>query len=97
MELDHGKINKLYWQDTGLVSFFIIFVWGVLGYVLITVRSLTKSILIKDTAVATGLIAGIFVTSALVAVLVHIKKNKIALYREEVEQLARQIDTNRPA
>lgn len=90
MEFDRGKINKLYWQDTGLVSLFIVFVWVVLGFVLMSVSTLAPTEFIRDVALTAGSVAGIFVTSALVAVLVHIKKNRISLYSEELQQIARQ-------
>lgn len=85
MEFDGSKINKLYRQDTGLVFVFILFVWVVLGFVLMSVSSLAVSDLIRNVALVAGVVAGIFVTSALVAVLVHLKKNRIALYSEELQ------------
>lgn len=85
MEFDGEKINKLYRQDTGLIFVFILFVWVVLGFVLLNVTSLAVSDLIRNVALIAGVVAGIFVTSALVAVLVHLKKNRIALYNEELQ------------
>lgn len=84
MEFDRSKIDKLYRQDTGLVFIFILFVWVVLGFVLMSVSSLEISDLIRHVALVAGVLAGIFVTSALVAVLVHLKKNRLALYSEEL-------------
>ncbi|HBW37637.1 MAG: hypothetical protein VR66_27770 [Peptococcaceae bacterium BRH_c23] len=85
MEFDGSKINKLYRQDTGLVFVFILFVWVVLGFVLMSVARLAVSDLIRNVALVAGVVAGIFVTSSLVAVLVHLKKNRIALYSEELQ------------
>lgn len=85
MELDGSKIDKLYKQDTRLVFVFILFVWSVLGFVLVNVSSLAESDLIRNVALLSGIVAGIFVTSALVAVLVHLKKNRHALYSEELQ------------
>ncbi|KJR44354.1 hypothetical protein UF75_5267 [Desulfosporosinus sp. I2] len=84
MEFDVSRINKLYKQDRGLVFVFILFVWAVLGFVLKNVLSLAMNDLIRNVALVAGLLAGIFVTSALVAVLAHLKKNRIALYSEEL-------------
>ena len=85
MEFEVSKINKLYRQDRGLVFVFILFVWAVLGFVLKNVLSLAMNDLIRNVALVAGLLAGIFVTSALVAVLAHLKKNRIALYSEELQ------------
>lgn len=85
MEFEVLKINKLYRQDRGLVFVFILFVWAVLGFVLKNVFSLAMNDLIRNVALGAGLLAGIFVTSALVAVLAHLKKNRIALYSEELQ------------
>ncbi len=85
MEFEVSRINKLYRQDRGLVFVFILFVWAVLGFVLKNVLSLAMNNLIRNVALVAGLLAGIFVTSALVAVLAHLKKNCIALYSEELQ------------
>ena len=85
MEFDVSRINKLYRQDRGLVFVFILFVWAVLGFVLKNVLSLAMNDLLRNVALVAGLLAGIFVTSALVAVLAHLKKNRIALYSEELQ------------
>jgi len=85
MEFEVSRINKLYRQDRGLVFVFILFVWAVLGFVLKNVLSLAMNDLIRNVALVAGLLAGIFVTSALVAVLAHLKKNRIALYSEELQ------------
>lgn len=84
MEFDGSKVDKLYRQDKGLVFVFILFVWVVLGFVLMSVTSLKVSDLIRHVAEVAGVLAGVFVTSALAAVLVHLKKNRLALYSEEL-------------
>ncbi|HBP65908.1 MAG TPA: hypothetical protein DD730_17045 [Desulfosporosinus sp.] len=83
MDFDKAKLEKMYWQDTGLVVIFIIFIWLVLGFVLISISSLAPNELIRDVTLGAGSIAGIFATSSLVAVLVHLKKNKVGIYRDE--------------
>jgi len=92
MESDEAKMDKMYRQDTGLVLIFIVFVWLVLGFVLINISSLAPNILIRDVNLVVGLVAGIFVTSALIAVLVHLKKNRVGIYSEELCQVVRQVE-----
>ncbi|MBP1759493.1 MAG: hypothetical protein H6Q63_410 [Firmicutes bacterium] len=89
MEFDGSKINKLYRQDTGLIFVFILFVWVVLGFVLMNVSSLAVNDVIRNVALVAGVVAGFFVTSALVAVLVHLQKNRISLYSEELQNTTR--------
>lgn len=87
MEFDEAKMNKLYRQDTGLVVTFIVFVWLVLGFVLINVSPLAPNDLIRNVSLAAGLMAGILVTSSLIAVLVHLKSNRVSIYSEELCQV----------
>lgn len=78
---------KMYWQDNGLVVIFIIFVWLVLGFVLINVSSLAPNYLIRNVSLAVGSLSVFFVTSSLIAVLVHLKKNRVSIYSEELSQV----------
>jgi len=87
MEFNGVKMDKMYMQDTGLIVIVIIFVWLVLGLVLISMSSLAPNVLIWDVILGIGSIAGIFVTSSLIAVLVHLKKNRVAIYYEELRNL----------
>lgn len=92
MEPDREKMDKMYRQDTGLVIVFIIFVWMILGYVLMSVSSLAPNDLIRNVTLVAGMMAGIFVTISLFAVLVHLKKNRVGIYREELYLVIRQAD-----
>ncbi|HWR44534.1 hypothetical protein [Sporomusa sp.] len=87
MENDWEKIDKMYRNDTGLVVIFIIFVWLILGYVLVSVSSLAPNDLIRNVMLAAGVMAGIFMTTSLIAVLVHLKKNRVSVYRDELRQV----------
>lgn len=86
MNFDEEKIKKMYWKDTVLVLIFIAFAWLVVGFVLREVSSLAHTEFIRYVALAAGSAALIFVTSALIAVLVHLKKNRTAIYSEEFNQ-----------
>lgn len=82
---------KTYRQDTGLVIIFVIFVWMALGFVLNSISGLAANGLIRMTTLVVGILAGLFVTSALIAVLVHLKKNQVAIYNEEFSHILRQV------
>jgi len=84
-----GNGTKMYQQDTALVVIFIILVWLVLGFVLISISSLAPNDLVRDVTLGAGSLAGIFVTSALIAVLVHLKKNRVGIYNDELCQIER--------
>jgi len=92
MKDDRSKMDKMYRQDTRLVVIFIIFVWLVLGFVLINVSSLAPNDLIRNVTLVAGSMAVIFVTSSLIAVLVHLKKNRVGIYSEELCQVVRQVE-----
>jgi len=81
---------KMYRQDTGLVVIFIIFVWLVLGFVLVNVSSLAPNYLIRNVTLAVGSLSVFFVTSSLIAVLVHLKMNRVCIYSEELSQVVSQ-------
>ena len=91
MNFDRAKMDKMYQQDTGLVVIFIIFVWLVLGFVLISVSGLAPNDLIRNVTLVAGSMAGIFATSSLVAVLVHLKKNRVGIYSEELCRVVRKV------
>jgi hypothetical protein len=92
MEHDREKTKKMYWQDTGLVLTFLVFSWWVLGYVLMNVSRLAIYPEISDVAIAAGSIALIFVTSSLIAVLIHLRRNKDAVYHEELQHCTLQLE-----
>jgi len=94
MELDGNaaKVDRMYRQDTGLVVIFIVLVWLALGFVLISISSLASNDLVRDVTLGAGSLAGIFVTSALIAVLVHLKKNKAEIYKDELRQIESKTD-----
>lgn len=89
MEFDRAKIRKMHWRDMGLILVFLVFSWWVLGYIIVEVGIIASSNQIREVALTAGLIALIFVTSSLMAVLVHLKKNRDALYCEELLHAAR--------
>ncbi|MDQ7093506.1 hypothetical protein REC12_07885 [Desulfosporosinus sp. PR] len=84
MEFNKAKVRRMYWQDIGLVLLFLVFSWLVLGYVLVNVSSLAATFQIREVALAAGLLAVVFVSSSLIAVLAHLKKNREAVYNGEL-------------
>ncbi|MFT5874588.1 MAG: energy-coupling factor transporter transmembrane protein EcfT [Clostridium sp.] len=78
------KIKKMYWQDCITIFTFMVILWIVLAYVIINVSAISPTIMVKIIAIITGSIAGAFSTTALIAVLVHLRKNGQQLYMEDL-------------
>lgn len=79
---EQGKSKSFYQQDILLIVVFILMTWLVLGFVINKVARLANSLLVAGAAGGAGIITGIFMTGALLAVVVHLKKNSIRLYWE---------------
>jgi len=78
------KIKRMYRGDANLIIAFTIFLWIVLIYTMIIVNSLAPSHTVRIVAISAAVIAGVAATTALIAVLGHLKKNKQELYSEDI-------------
>ncbi|MGK0465813.1 hypothetical protein [Clostridium sp.] len=78
------KIKKMYWQDCITIFTFMVILWIVLAYVIINVSAISPTIMVKIIVIITGSVAGAFSTTALIAVLVHLRKNGHQLYMEDL-------------
>lgn len=77
-------IQKKYRMDFLIISSFAVFTWGVLLFVLKTVYVISPVPIVKAAAIISCGLVGIFSTSALLAVLVHLKNNRTSIYREDI-------------
>ncbi|ATW27308.1 hypothetical protein [Candidatus Formimonas warabiya] len=78
------KIKKMYRGDCNLIIAFTIFLWIVLISTMIVVSSLAPSHTVRIIALGAAIIAGVTATTALLAVLGHLKKNQTQLYSEDI-------------
>lgn len=78
------QIGRMHAQDRGLIIAFIIFLWIVLIYAMIEVTSLAPDPGVQLLILTAGSVAGIAATSALIAVLVHLKDKRNLIYAEEI-------------
>lgn len=74
----------MYLQDCLTIFAFMFFLWIALAYVIINVSVIAPNITVKIIAILAGSTAGIFSTTALIAVLVHLRKNRQKLYIEDI-------------
>lgn len=77
-------IRRKYRFDCALILFCIIFSWIVLLFVLETVYALAQIAMIKAVSILSCLIVGVFLTSSLIAVLVHLRENTVGIYQEDI-------------
>lgn len=82
-----SKIKNLHRQDNATVVFILVVLWAVLVYVISQVMGIAPDRGTSLVIAGIGVIAGSFATAACIAVLVHLKKNKIKLYTEEINAM----------
>jgi len=77
------KINKMFKGDLALIVAFIIFLWAVMISVMISVE---KVIPAEDQVIiaVTGIVTLLFASITLIALIEHLKKNKVHAYTEEI-------------
>ncbi|TGE31829.1 hypothetical protein [Desulfosporosinus sp. Sb-LF] len=78
------KILKMHFRDRSLMTAFILFLWVVLIYTMTVVSKLAPTATVRLIALTVGMIAGLSVTSASIAVLAHLKKHRNELYSEDI-------------
>jgi len=78
------KIKKMYRGDSNLIIAFTIFLWIVLIYTMIVVSGLAPDNTVRIAAISAAIVAGVTATTALLAVLGHLKRNKQELYTEDI-------------
>jgi hypothetical protein len=78
------KIRRLYAGDCCLVVSSIFFMWLVLAFIMSMIYSVVAGVDMRLLIVVVGLLTGIYGTAALVAVLVHLKRQQIEIYTEEI-------------
>lgn len=81
------EINRLYRSDCANVIVWIFLLWLVVTFVFLHSAGAFKVYQVRLIAMGAALAALIFGTSALVAVLSHLKKNCRELYTEELKNL----------
>lgn len=84
------EILKMYRNDRINVVAWIVFMWIILGYVFIQgIMNLVSSYVAEIVGLAVAVATGVFVTSALVSLLRHLRKHGAVLYEEDLRNLRR--------
>lgn len=81
------KINRMYLKDCLSILTTMIVLWVTLIFVMINVYSVASNQMLEITIVLVGVIACSLASSALFAVIVHLKKNRSDLYSEDIAVL----------
>ncbi len=79
-----SKIKKKYFQDCFVVSAFTTMLWVLQIYMINTVGGIISDPVTKTAITIVGISAAAFATASSAAVLVHLKKNTIQIYTEEI-------------
>jgi len=78
------KINSLYRKDNLVVLFFVLVLWTGLLLVLHEVLGISPDTTFKTVAITSGVTVLTALSATSAALMLHLKKNKIALYTEEI-------------
>ena len=79
-----NMVKKKYRMDSIIITFFIVFTWSILLLVLKTVYEIALTPSVKAVSIISCVLVGVFSTSALVAVLAHLKTNRTMIYQEDI-------------
>lgn len=79
-----SKIKKMHIMDLALVFFFIFFMWGILGSVIVNTSKIVSNSGYKILIISVGVTIGILATNSLIVVIKHLKKNRNQLYTEDI-------------
>lgn len=92
MEKSDGdrKINKIHRGDLFLIIAFFALMWTTLLFVVFQVRNVSSTLKIANIATSAALIVGIVSSSAQLATMTHLMKNKKKIYEEDIANLADQ-------
>ena len=78
------RVEDMYRLDCIIIAIAVVALWSILSYVILQVSRLSQNGLIGLIIASIGIIACIFVTASSKAVLSHLKKNKKAIYPEDI-------------
>jgi hypothetical protein len=81
------RVVRMYLVDCATIMVSMVLTWAVMALVLRTVLGLTSDLAVRATIEIAAATAAVFATSALIAVLVHLRRNRETLYAEDVAHL----------
>lgn len=81
------RTARMYLQDTATLIISVLVMWSALGCVLCAALPLTDDARVRIFLEVSAAAVGIFATAALLAVLAHLRRNRDALYREDLAHL----------
>ena len=79
------KIKYLYTTDNIIVLLSILVIWCNICFVLTQVLSISPSQIFSNVAIGSGVAVLAAITATAAALIMHLKKNKVAMYTEELE------------
>ena len=82
------RTHSMYATDAAVIWTALAVMWVVLAFTLRQVLPLASGVPTRVVMVASAVLAGVFTTSALMAVLAHLARHRAALYAEDVSHLA---------
>lgn len=85
---DEKSIRTMYIRDCLLLVIFVIGLWSILAPVMLAVLGLAPDGTVKAIVVCVAMISGAALTWGMLAVFFHIRKNRDAIYREDLGNLA---------
>lgn len=79
-----NKIKSMYYGDVSLILVFGIMLWTALLFVMSVASNLAPNHTVNIIILAAGSVLGIFATGSLITLFVHLRRNKIELYTQDI-------------
>ena len=86
--VDEKSIRTMYHRDCALLAVFVVGMWSILIPVMLTVLGLAPNGTVKAIVICVAMISGAALSWGMLAVFFHIRRNRDAIYREDLENLA---------
>jgi hypothetical protein len=74
------RARRMYFVDGAVIWISLVAMWAVLGFTLRHVLPLTDDQLARGVICGAAALAGVFATSALIALLLHLRRERASLY-----------------
>jgi hypothetical protein len=84
------ELKKPYYLDVTVVSVSLAMTWCVLVFTVYQILGLSSDSTVKAVIIISAALAAVFATASLIAVIVHLRKSRESIYREDASHRQRQ-------
>ncbi|GEM_PF-2679305 len=78
------KIQRLFISDCAAIAISMVAIWAMVIFAMTAVRVIAPSRMVEALIVSSALLICLFATASLAAVFVHVRRNREAIYTEDI-------------